>query len=220
MQLNELFPKFDKLHSIYGSKVLTSIYGAGKIKKPNICLIFMNPTVKNVSAVYSWKGIRAPWIGTKNIWKLLNTLGLFNNTLLLNKIQSMRPEEWTWEFAENLYKDVVKESLYITNIAKCTQDDARHLPDSVYKEYLPLMIEELEYIKPKIVFALGNQVNSILLQRPISVSKYTTDEYEILTTPHGLDLRIYPSYYPIGQGSRNMSKAIKRITKVLEVSKI
>lgn len=215
LQITELFPKFNDLHLAYGSETATPIYGAGQINNPEICLIFMNLTAKNVSSNPNWEGIRAPWIGTRNVWMLLHKLGLFNNSEIIDAIKKMKPEEWTIEFAENLYKEIANESLYITNIAKCTQDDARHLPDKVYKEYLPLMLEELEYVNPKIIFTLGNQVSSILLQRQISVSNYLNDEYDVLKLPSGNGFKVYPTYYPIGQGTPNMPKAINRIKNVL-----
>lgn len=218
MQLIELFPKFDQLHSIYGSKNLTSIYGAGQINNPNICLIFMNPTSKNVSSSPEWQGIRAPWLGTKNIWKLLHKLGLLTNIELFNSTQNLRPGEWTIDFCKYVYSEISKESIYITNIGKCTQDDARHLADSVYKDYLPLLLEELDLIQPKIVITLGNQVSSVLLQKPVSVSKYLDDEYELLSTISNPALKVYPTFYPIGQGTPNMPKAINRITAVLQAN--
>jgi len=147
MQLTQLFSKFDKLHEKHGSKNLTSIYGAGEINSPNICIIFMNPTAKNIASTLEWKGLKAPWLGTKNVWRLFYKLGLFSNLDLLKQIESMKPEEWTVDFANILYKDILRESIYITNIAKCTQDDAKHLPDSIYKEYLPLMLEEVKLYK-------------------------------------------------------------------------
>lgn len=219
MQITELFPKFDNLHKIHGSKNLTSIYGAGEINNPNICLIFMNPTAKNIASSPNWQGIKAPWLGTKNVWRLFNKLGLFKDAQILKQIETIKPSEWTTDFAEEVYNEVAKQSIYITNIAKCTQDDAKHLSDSIYKEYLPLMIEEITYIKPKLILALGNQVNSVLLGRPVSVSKYTTVEFEYLPIPNGDQVKVYPSYYPVGQGMRNISKAIYRINKVLEISK-
>ena len=175
----------------------------------------MNPTGRNVSSSVSWQGIRAPWVGTKNVWRLLHKLGLFNNLEILNAVQRMKPQEWTPKFAKNLYQKIAKESVYITNIAKCTQKDARHLPNSVYKEYLSLMMAELEWIQPRTVISFGNQVSSVLLQKSIVVSKYKQDDHEILTTPQGLRIKVYPSYYPVGQGSRNLKKAIKRIHDVL-----
>ncbi len=217
MQVTQLFPKLDELHKIHGSKTLTSIYGAGEINSPNICLIFMNPTAKNIASTLTWQGLKAPWLGTKNVWKLLYKLKLFNNRKMLDQIEAMKPEEWTIEFAERLYDEIANESIYITNIAKCTQDDAKHLQDSIYKEYLPLMLEELALIKPKVVVTLGNQVSSVLLQKPISVSKYLNYEYEYLVLTDERKLKVYPSYYPVGQGMRNMPKAIERMKRILEV---
>lgn len=220
MQLTNLFEKFDALHKVYGDSNLTSIYGAGEIESPTICLIFMNPTAKNIASTPKWQGLKAPWLGTKNVWRLLCKLGLFNNTELIHQIDMLRPEEWTEDFANQVYRQVASESLYITNIAKCTQSDAKHLPDSIYKEYLPLMVEELSLIKPKVILSLGNQVSSVLLQKPISVSKYTNDEYEYLNLYDTIPLKVYPSYYPVGQGMRNMSKAIQRINKVLSINEV
>lgn len=215
LQLNHLFTQYDRLHEIYGYEHLTSIYGAGALNAPDVCLIFMNPTSKNVSSSKDWKGLKAPWLGTKNVWKLLSKLGIFNNVDMLNEIIRMKPEEWTNDFALKLYTEIADQSVYVTNIAKCTQSDAKHLSNSVYKEYLPLMIEELSIIKPKKIIAMGNQVNSVILRKPISVSKYRNDEYEVLSINNDLQLKVFPSYYPIGQGMRNMPLAIERIRKVL-----
>ena len=219
LQISSLFEQFDNLHQIHGDKSLNSIYGAGQINSPDICLIFMNPTATNVAAKTSWRGLRAPWLGTKNVWRLLNKLKLFNNLELLNQINSMKPEEWSEEFCLILYEEIAKQSIYITNIAKCTQIDARHLADSVYREYLPLMRTELAAIKPKAIIALGNQVSSVLLQKPISVSKYAEDEFEFLKMSDDLSLKVYPTYYPVGQGMRNMLKSISRINRVLEINR-
>ncbi len=197
------------------SSKLASIYGAGKFDNPDICLIFMNPTAKNISAYPEWSGLRAPWLGTKNVWKLLFKLGFFKNSEMLEQINSMKPEDWTSEFSNDLYSEIANESIYITNIAKCTQDDARVLPDSVYKAYLPLMLEELGCIKPKLVIAMGNQVNSVLLSKPISVSKYLGNEFEELEISNDYKVKVYPTYYPIGQGTPNMPKAVERIRNIL-----
>ena len=50
IQIENLFEQFDKMQEKYGDKDLRAIYGAGKIKKPNICFVFMNPTGKNISS--------------------------------------------------------------------------------------------------------------------------------------------------------------------------
>ena len=58
---------------------------------------------------------------------------------IYNKIKSIKGSEWTEEFASEVYSDVEKHKYFITNLGKCTQIDARELPDKVYKEYLHLL---------------------------------------------------------------------------------
>jgi len=214
LQITDLFAELSDLQTIYGSSHYEAVFGAGQISNPTTCLMFMNPTARNISSHKTWSGIRAPWIGTKQVWSMLYNLGLFKNRSLLSQIKKMQSAEWTTEFAENLYRELAEESIYITNIAKCTQDDARALPNTVYKAYLSVTRRELKILKPRYVFCFGNQVSSVLLGKSISVSRYTTNEYEKLELDTDT-INIYPTYYPVGQGMRNMPKAVDRITKVL-----
>lgn len=135
MTLEELKPKYDKLQKKYGAKELDSIYNGGCDNNPNICFVFMNPTGRNIASSKNWKGLKSPWIGTKNIWDLFIELDLLDKVIYSN-IKSKKGSEWTEEFAARVYDDVKKHKYFITNLGKCTQVDARELPDSVYKEYL------------------------------------------------------------------------------------
>ncbi|GAB4157137.1 MAG: hypothetical protein Fur003_0760 [Candidatus Dojkabacteria bacterium] len=216
LQHTDLHPQIDQLHLKHGDSSLHAIYGAGQITSPKLFLIFMNPTGRNISAHKTWQGLQAPWLGTKNIWKLLGQLGVFTNTQVLESISSMRPDQWTPQFSIDLYNEVANNSLYITNIAKCTHIDARHVADSVYKEFLPLLYEEIELIKPQAIVTFGNQVSSITLGKPISVSKYPGNEYEELALG-GSKYTVYPTYYPVGQGMRNIKKAIERLNNIISI---
>src|SRR5699024_10462863 len=142
----------------------------GCIDNPDFCFVFMNPTGKNIASNPNWKGRRSPWIGTKNIWKLFYKIGLLDEKIY-KKIISKKPQEWSEVFADIVYADVEKHKYFITNLGKCTQVDARVLPNSVYSEYLDLLCKEIEIINPKIIITLGNQVSSILLNKNISVSQ-------------------------------------------------
>ena len=134
MQLKTLHNRFDTLHKKHGDKKFHSIYGAGETKSPRVCFVFMNPTARNISATKSWKGLRAPWLGTKNTWKLFSLIGMISDKF--NKeIQSKRSSEWDPYFSKKVYEEVKKNKCFITNLAKCTQKDAAHLPDSLFKEY-------------------------------------------------------------------------------------
>ena len=126
----------------------------------------------------------------------------------------MKSDEWTEKFAEQLYQEIAQKKVYITNLAKCTQADARPLKDKVFKDYLVYTQKELALLQPKHIITLGNQVSSILLGKPIKVSEYTKKEYESLTIEKQI-YRVYPTFYPVGQGMRNMPAAIKRIQEIL-----
>jgi len=122
----------------------------------------------------------------------------------------MKADDWTEEFAEQLYTEIAKKKVYITNLAKCTQADARPLKDKVFKDYLAYTREEITVLKPKNIITFGNQVSSIVLEKPIKVSEYKNKDHEIFTI-NKAQYKVYPTFYPVGQGMRNMPKAIERI---------
>lgn len=213
LQLDHLYKHREKLQQQHGEKSLFAVHGAGCIDKPNICFVFMNPTGKNISAVKWWEWIRAPRLGTKNVRKIFFASGILSKKTF-EQIQKMKSDEWTEKFAEQLYQEIAQKKVYITNLAKCTQADARPLKDKVFKDYLVYTQKELALLQPKHIITLGNQVSSILLGKPIKVSEYTKKEYESLTIEKQI-YRVYPTFYPVGQGMRNMPAAIKRIQEIL-----
>ena len=79
--MKELIEKYDKLQNKYGSKDLNSVYGYGCFNNPKVALVFMNPTKKNIATDKSWKGIRAQWLGTKQIWNFLADCCLFDSNI-------------------------------------------------------------------------------------------------------------------------------------------
>ncbi|MFV0626062.1 MAG: uracil-DNA glycosylase family protein [Alphaproteobacteria bacterium] len=213
MQLTHLHKEFDTLQKKHGSSMLDSIYGAGCINNPDICFIFMNPTGKNVASAKEWKGIKAPWIGTKNTWKLLNSIGVLSNSIL-ELILSKKPNNWDYSFAEQVYKEIANKKIYITNLGKCTKDDASHIKDSVFKEYLELLEQEIAEVKPKKIVTFGNQVSSLFLKTPTKVSEVR--KKFIVKEIDGNMFKVFPVYYPVGQGMRNIDKAIEDIIFAME----
>ena len=213
MKIKDLQKEYDKLQKKWGAEGLSSIYNGGCEKNPDVCFIFMNPTRKNIASLPEWKGRKSPWIGTKNIWKLFRNIGLIDE-FIFEKIQKIKSIDWSEEFADEVYKNVEKHSFFITNLGKCTQVDARPLPDSVYKEYLELLYKEIEIINPKKIITFGNQVSSIFLDENICVSKCRKKVFErkIGDTVY----KVYPTYYPIGNGMRNIDKAIEDLKFILK----
>ena len=215
-RLEDLKYQYDKLQMKYGAKELKAIYNGGCINNPDICFIFMNPTGKNIASNPNWKGRRLPWIGTKNIWKLFYKLDLLDEKIY-EEIQKRKPQDWDESFADLVYESVEKHKYFITNLGKCTQTDARILPNSVYTEYLELLLKEIEIINPKIIITFGNQVSSIVLNQNISVSKCRKQRF--VKNIEGKEYKIYPVYYPIGNGMMNIDKAIEDIKFVIEKNK-
>lgn len=213
LQLKSLFREAARLQQIYGDPSLSPILGAGEINKPQFVFIFMNPTARNIASNPDWKGIKAPWLGTKNIWKLLYQLGCVNKGLF-QEIQKKKVIEWDEAFASEVYKALKVRQIYITNLAKCTQVDARPLRDLIYKKYLDLMQKEIFLLQPKHIITFGNQVSSVFLEKKVQVSQYLDNTYEVKKI-HGKEFKVYPAFYPVGQGMRNMDKAVERIKTII-----
>ena len=213
MKLEELKPQYDKLQIKYGAKELDSIYNGGCTKNPEICFVFMNPTGRNIASSKEWKGIKSPWIGTKNIWDLFYKLDLMDEKIY-KKIKEIKPQEWSEEFAKEVYDDVKQHKYFITNLGKCTQTDARVLPNSVYEKYLELLEKEIEIINPKVVVLFGNQVSSIVLGQKISVSQCRKKLF--LKKIGDKVYKFFSVYYPVGNGRFNIDKAIEDIMFIKE----
>ncbi len=212
MKLEDLYKEYDRLQKIYGAKELNSIYNGGCTANPNICFVFMNPTGKNTASYKEWKGIRAPWIGSKNIWDLFYQLNLLNEDIYL-KIKSIKGKDWNEDFAYQVYQDVMNHKYFITNLGKCTQIDARELPNSVYEKYLDLLYKEIEIINPKVIVLFGNQISSIFLKEKISVSQCRKKLF--IKNINGKNYNCYSVYYPVGNGRFNMDKAIEDIKFII-----
>ncbi len=176
MCLEELKKEYEKMQQVYGNQSLKSINFGGCDKNPDICFVFMNPTSKNIASNPSWNGIRAPWIGTKNIWDLFVVTNLFDIDIY-HVIKNKKASEWDEEFAEKVYNEVKKNKIFITNLGKCTQLDARAIPNEVYKQYLNLLEKEIEIVDPKVIILFGNQVSTVFLNEKISVSQCRKKEF-------------------------------------------
>lgn len=217
MKLEDLRKEYDKLQKKYGAKELDSIYNGGCAENPDICFVFMNPTGKNIASSKEWKGIKSPWIGTKNIWDLFYKLNLMDEEIY-KKIKEIRGIDWTEEFAEEVYEDVKKHKYFITNLGKCTQVDARVVSNSVYEEYLDLLKKEIEIVNPKVIILFGNQVSSIVLKQKISVSQCRKRLF--VDKINSKEYKFYSVYYPIGNGRFNIDKSIEDIKYIQQIMKL
>ena len=212
MNLQDLNKEYDKLQKKYGAKELDAIYNGGDDNNPNICFVFMNPTRRNIASSKNWQGLKSPWIGTKNIWDLFRALDLLDPEIYAN-IKAIKGSEWTEEFADEVYENVKKHKYFLTNLGKCTQVDARELPDLIYKKYLHLLYQEFNIINPKVIILFGNQVSSIVLDEKISVSEVRRKGF--IKEINGTKYKFYSVYYPVGNGRFNIDKSIDDIKWIM-----
>jgi len=215
--IEDLNKKYDKLQKLYGDPNLNSIYNGGCQNNPDICFVFMNPTGRNVAAQKDWKGIKSPWLGTKNIWDLFYQVNLLDEEIY-KQIKEKKSKDWDEEFASLIYDNVKDNKYFITNLGKCTQIDARPLPDSVYKEYLKLLYKEISIINPKVIILFGNQVSSIVLNEKISVSASRKKLYTKKINKK--EYKFYSVYYPVGNGRFNIDKSIEDIIWIMNKENI
>lgn len=213
MKIKDLNKEYDKLQVKYGAKELDSIYNGGCENNPDICFVFMNPTGRNIASLKSWKGRKSPWLGTKNIWKLFYNVGLLSKKTY-NEINSKKPKDWDYDFCNYVYNEIENNKVFITNLGKCTQIDARPLSDEVLNKYLDLLFKEIDIINPKVIITFGNQVSSIVLNKKISVSENRKISHELKINKN--IYKVYPVYYPVGNGIFNIDKSIEDIKWIIE----
>ena len=204
--MENLHKIYDEMQLKYGDPNLNAIYGGGCTHNAKVCLVFMNPTKRNIASVKSWKGVRYQWLGTKQVWDFLEKLGLISKQLN-TQIQNRKPKDWTEDFCKQVYLEVTQNGVYITNLAKCTQVDARPLNDSVFKEYRNYLLQEIEMVNPQKILLFGNQVSSIVLNQKITVSTCRKQKFELLIS--GNVYNAYAVYYPVGNGRFNIDKCVE-----------
>lgn len=212
LQVDSIKGEIDELQKKHGHKDFCALYGTGCIKRPKVMFLFMNPTAKNLTVKKEWKGIRAPWVGLKNTWRLMHKLNVISDkTIAL--IESMDEEDWTDEFVVKLYSEVSSSGAYLTNLARSTQPDARHISDTIFRESRKVTLEEISIIRPRMIIAFGNQVSTTLLGQSIKVSECRRKKFELEIGKYSYD--VYPTYYPVGMGIMNMAKAVSDIKYIV-----
>lgn len=191
---------------------LKPIVGGGKLLKPKFMLVFINPTYRNISSAESWKGARRPWTGTKYIWKIFSQAGLFDKKLFE---EIHRKSFWDESFADEVYAEIKRRSLYLTNIVKWTGENA-DLPDNKkIALYKPILEKEIEIVDPKYIVTLGLIPFKALTGKTIKLGDYYSESVESgICAPFEVQTnrslrKIFPCYFPVGRGNP------KRATELL-----
>ena len=183
---------------------LKPILGGGQSRRPRVMFVFINPTYRNISANPAWTGPRYPFIGTREVWRIFHRAGFLPNNLL-EKIENFNP--WPVELAQELEVFLKKDSWYLTNLVKWTGEDSS-LPDQTkISLFRPLLLKEIELVKPRYIVAFGLLPFRHLTGEQIRMGDY----YEkVKATGHlptyplqeaSLPGQVIPCYFPVGRGN-------------------
>jgi len=200
-----------------GNKLLP-VVGNGKTCRPKAMFVFINPTIRNISSGKEWRGQRYPFIGTKQMWKVLHKAGLFDDMLMYRIKHS---GYWSLDLADKVLKFLKQKSFYLTNIVKWTGHDSA-LPDSEkIKLFLPVLEKEIEIIQPEYVIAFGLIPFENLTKQKIKLNDYHSSavknkelkSYEIQIGQ--FKTKVIPCYFPVGRGNPKKAADILRMFKDL-----
>lgn len=215
MRLKDLWKEVDKLSKKFPSKY-RPIMGNGKCKNPKFMLVFINPTKANISSHPGWPSFRAPFIGTKPVWRVLHKAGWFNSQLM-KVIEAS--DTWSPRLAKIIYASLARRGLYLTNIVKWTGETAELPKAKKIKAYLPLLKKEIKIVKPKYIVTMGLIPFENLTGHKIKLGEYYKEAMKtkkLKTYDLKIDSKTYkviPSYFPVGRGEPKKAVEIFKLLK-------
>jgi hypothetical protein len=188
--------------------------GGGCIDRPDLMLVFINPTVRNFTAHADWPGIRFPFAGKPKLWHILAEAGFVSQELPA-RIAALGP---TPEMVELLVEEVQQRRLYLTNAVKCI-DVGSKLPTGVrVAASWSLLQREIALVQPRHIVAMGLIPFGVLTGLTVRLSDqlWAAQHGELAPFPSRLiEERIYPvfpCYFPTGRG--NPVAATKMLTAI------
>ncbi|MFH1063973.1 MAG: uracil-DNA glycosylase family protein [Candidatus Woesearchaeota archaeon] len=203
----------------FSSNNLAPIIGNGKTSSPDIMFVFINPTARNISSDPGWKGPRFPFIGTKQVWRIFHRAGLFDDGLM--EYMENNPH-WSLDFTGKVLRFLKRKSFYITNIVKWTGEDAT-LPNSEkIKLFLPILLREIELVRPRHIVTFGLIPFENLTGQKIKLSEYyagVKKSGKLKTYDLVIDStrsKVIPCYFPVGRGDPKKAVEILKMLCALE----
>ena len=188
--------------------LLQHIYGFGTLN-PNLMLILVNPTYRNISSDPEYRGTRFPFIGVRQFWKVLSDGGLIDKRVAY-KLPLRK--NWSEEHTEQIKKGLIRNKLFLTNVVKCCYDHSAYPSNRVIKDQTKILVEEIRIVNPKKIVAFGGLVYKILTGKNIKLAEHWNkqkigNDSEIIS---GLKISVIPCYFPIGRGNPKKAAEIMR----------
>ena len=201
------------------TSVLPPVMGAGCLERPALALVFINPTARNLSVRPDWDGPQLPFVGNSELFRTLSSAGVLPPNLAL----TLRRARWTPELAREVYDEVRRSRIYITNVVKCTGRSGALPNRAVIEAFTPLLRQELVAASPKLIVAMGILPFQALTGRTLRLQDVLAD------ARRGAGIRVHesvdghpvaPCYFPVGRGRRSLARELlARIVAEFEASR-
>lgn len=179
------------------------VSGGGCVDRPRLMLVFINPTVRNITARADWPGPPFPFAGKPKLWHILADAGLVSHDLPA-QIAALGP---TPALVERLIAESRRSGLYLTNAVKCV-DDGSNLPAATrVAESWPLLAEEIGIVQPRYIVALGQLPFRALTGLTVRLADQLWDAQHGHLSPlpsrpiDGHSYPVFPCYFPTGRGN-------------------
>ncbi len=193
---------------------LQHIHGFGAIN-PRLMLILINPTYRNLSSRPGYKGIRFPFIGVRQFWRVLADGGLINKKVAYGL---PKRSDWDTDHTRQIQKELIKNKFFLTNIVKCCYSHGKYPSREVIHDQLNILKEEVRLVNPKYIVAFGALVFKTLTGKNIKMSDYLRNfsvTRIVSEKISGLDVPVILCYFPIGRGNpRESAKILREFLRV------
>lgn len=213
--LNDLNRKVDACPFCAASgNRLRHILGGGAVDRPDYFFVLINPTYRNVTSNPDHRGIRIPFMGVSNFWRVLVESGFLPKELY------RVTEKKCWEMGdiETVAAALKEARLYLTNLVKCCGADAS-LPNKERVGFqAKFLMEEIRIVEPKLIVTFGLLPFQTLTGRPIKLSDHlerarcgSLDFYQSVPMVK-FSYKVFPTFFPVGRGRPKESvELLKRL---------
>ncbi len=210
-KLQKLYKQIDNCKFCKADKnPLQHIHGFGSIE-PDFMLILINPTYRNLSSDQEYKGMRFPFIGVRQFWKVLADGGMIDKKVAY---QLPLKKDWNNNNTKQIQQELIKNKLFLTNIVKCCYKNSSYPDKKVIQDQLKILSEEIKIVQPKRIITFSSLVFKILTGKNVKFYQYWNHQkihknHEIIS---GLNIPVIPCYFPIGRG--NPKKAAEILNRI------
>jgi uracil-DNA glycosylase len=177
--------------------------GGGCVDQPDLMLVFINPTVGNITAHAAWDGPRFPFAGKPKLWQILAEAGWVSADLP-TRIIELGP---TPAMVEMLITEARQQRLYLTNAVKCV-DDGSNLPAAArVAAGWSFLQQEITLVQPRAIVAMGLIPFGVLTGHTVRLADelwhaQQGDYHAYLSRMiNRHSYPVYPCYFPTGRGN-------------------